>query len=278
MDSSSPIFEEPPQVELLTLQTERLLHGGAETDERFFDSLESAVRWAESMSADKQAESWICAGSEKLSIPQARERVEREYKQNITAEGDASVRRQTEEREVSAAVSTRNTNFGANMTQARDLFVTGLKNAHAMENQAHEMLERQVDRMTDYPELRDRLSAHLQETKSQLKRLEQCLSEFGTAPSTMKDATMAFGANMAAMAHAMASDEVLKNTFANSGLEAYEIAAYKSLLKMAETVDRSAIEPLMLSLREEEQMAQWVASNVDRITTEYMRKEEKAAA
>ena len=49
----------------------------------FFDSLKSAVRWVDSMSADKPAESWICARSEKFSILQARERVERERKQNI---------------------------------------------------------------------------------------------------------------------------------------------------------------------------------------------------
>src|SRR3569832_1927910 len=108
------------------------------------------------------------------------------------------------------------------MTQIRELFITGLKNAHAMENQAHEMLERQVDRMTEYPELRSKLQDHLQETKSQLKRLEQCLSSLGETTSTLQDATLAFGANKAAQEQAKTNEEKLKNTFANSGLEAYE--------------------------------------------------------
>jgi len=163
------------------------------------------------------------------------------------------------------------------MTEARELFITGLRNAHAMENQAHEMLERQVERMDEYPELKARLSEHLQETKSQLKRLEQCLSNLDTSPSTFKDKTLALGANMAAMGHAMASDEVLKNTFANLGLEAYEIAAYKSLIKMAEAANPGAIESLTLSLREEERMADWVANNVDLITAQYMQRERAAA-
>lgn len=163
------------------------------------------------------------------------------------------------------------------MTEARELFITGLRNAHAMENQAHEMLERQVERMDEYPELKARLSEHLQETKSQLKRLEQCLSNLDTSPSTFKDTTLALGANMAAMGHAMASDEVLKNTFANSGLEAYEIAADKSLIKMAEAANPGAIESLTLSLREEERMADWVAKNVDLITAQYMQRERAAA-
>jgi ferritin-like metal-binding protein YciE len=76
----------------------------------------------------------------------------------------------------------------------------------------------------------------------------------------------------------MAADEVLKNTFANSGLEAYEIAAYKSLIMMAEQAGVRVKTVLEESLREEERMAQWVDKNVDKITLEYIKQEEKAAA
>ena len=56
----------------------------------------------------------------------------------------------------------------------RDFFVTGLRNAHAMEMQARELMERQIDRTQDYPELRTRLQQHLVETTSQLERLGKC--------------------------------------------------------------------------------------------------------
>ncbi len=160
----------------------------------------------------------------------------------------------------------------------RDLFITGLRNAHAMENQAHEMLERQSERMTDYPSFRARLASHLEETKAQLKRLEKCLANLDSSPSTFKDTTMSLGANIAAMGHAMAGDEVLKNAFASGGLEAYEIAAYKSLIQMAEAADPSAIPALKQSLAEEEKMAKWLESNVEMITKEYMAHEERNAA
>jgi len=120
------------------------------------------------------------------------------------------------------------------MANARELFITGLKNAHSMERNAQEMLERQVERLDHYPELKSKLSSHLDETKRQLGRLEQCLSDCGSSPSTVKDTVQSLGANMAAVGHAMADDEVLKNTFASSALEHYEIAAYKSLLAMAD--------------------------------------------
>jgi ferritin-like metal-binding protein YciE len=164
------------------------------------------------------------------------------------------------------------------MTAARDLFITGLKNAHAMERQAQEMLERQGERMVDYPELKAKAEEHLLETREQMRRLEKCLEQLGSSPSTIKDTALALGANMAAMSHAMASDEVLKNTFASNALDHFEIAAYKSLLAMADRAGIAVRSTLEQSLREEERMAQWVDEHVEALTLQYMQKEERAAA
>src|ERR1700709_304699 len=56
---------------------------------------------------------------------------------------------------------------------ARDIFVTGLPNAHAMETQARELMERQSERLTDYPEVQDRNASPDGEAPGQLKRLHQ---------------------------------------------------------------------------------------------------------
>jgi ferritin-like metal-binding protein YciE len=164
------------------------------------------------------------------------------------------------------------------MTAARDLFITGLKNAHSMERQAQEMLERQAERMGDYPELKQKAHEHLLETREQMQRLETCLEQLGSSPSKLKDAALALGANMAAMGHAMAGDEVLKNAFASNALEHFEIAAYKSLLTMADRAGIAMRSVLERSLREEERMAEWVDKHVETLTLEYMQKEERAAA
>src|SRR6185369_14612377 len=55
---------------------------------------------------------------------------------------------------------------------ARDLFVVGLRNAHAMEVQARELMERQSERLDEYPEVQAKVKEHLSETNQQLKRLE----------------------------------------------------------------------------------------------------------
>lgn len=161
---------------------------------------------------------------------------------------------------------------------ARDLFITGLKNAHAMESQAHEILERQVERMDKYPELVSQLRQHLTETKEQVKRLEQCLEQLDSSPSTFKDTVLAFGSNIAAIGHAMAGDEVLKNTFADSGLENYEIAAYRSLIALSEAANAGMKTVLDQSLHEEERMAAWIECHVQQITLQYLKNEEREAA
>jgi ferritin-like metal-binding protein YciE len=70
--------------------------------------------------------------------------------------------------------------------------------------------------------------------------------------------------NPAALGHSTASDEVVKNTFANFAFEHYEIASYSSLLTLAELAgDRAALATLNTSLREEKDMAQWIADHLD---------------
>ncbi|HLH10562.1 MAG TPA: ferritin-like domain-containing protein [Methylovirgula sp.] len=162
---------------------------------------------------------------------------------------------------------------------ARDLLVIGLRNAHAMENQAEELMERQIERSNDFPMVQARLRQHLQETREQKSRLEKCLQSLGESPSTLKDTAMSFLGNVAALGHTAASDEILKNAFANAAFENYEIAAYKSLLTLCQRaqVDGFAA-PLEASLREEEKMATWVNDNLEKVTLSYLEKREAEAA
>jgi ferritin-like metal-binding protein YciE len=164
------------------------------------------------------------------------------------------------------------------MDTARDLLVVGLRNAHAMESQAQELMERQIERTDEYPEVQSRLRQHLEETKQQIARLEDCLRLCDESESTLKDTATSLMGNVQAMMNAMAGDEILKNTFANSAFEHFEIAAYKSMLAMCERAGVDISAPLQQSLREEEAMAQWVDSHVEGITLQYLAKEEEAAA
>lgn len=155
--------------------------------------------------------------------------------------------------------------------KARTLFVSGLRDAHALENQALSIMNRQLERLEHYPDLSARLNAHVGETKGQIQRLESILDGLGESHSSMKDAAMSLTGNMAALAHTVAGDEVLKNSFADLAFENFEIASYKALLTMAEDGGfTSATSPLQATLREEEAMSGWLSENIPLITRRYM--------
>ena len=73
-----------------------------------------------------------------------------------------------------------------------------LRDAHAMEQQAEEMLSAQASRLEHYPVLRGRIQEHLEETRSQRQRLETCMQRRGVSPSAMKDFAAKVTAVMAA--------------------------------------------------------------------------------
>jgi ferritin-like metal-binding protein YciE len=162
--------------------------------------------------------------------------------------------------------------------KARDLLIVGLRNAHAMERQAQELMERQSERTRDYPQVQQRLSQHLQETRAQLQRLEAALRSLGESESALKDTAMSLTGNLAAMAHSLAGDEILKNMFANDAFEHYEIAAYKSLLTLCDAAGVNLRADLQKSLDEEEQMAAWIDSHLRDVTLQFVAHEERAAA
>jgi ferritin-like metal-binding protein YciE len=152
-----------------------------------------------------------------------------------------------------------------------EIYLTGLRNQHAVEQQAISLLSRQVERLENYPEMEARMRQHIQESEQQAKRLEELLGNHGTSHSKIKDAVTSIGGNIAALAHTVAPDEVLKNTFANFAFEHFEIAAYKSLLTIADLINQSGAASLLKqSLNEEVQMAQWIDEHLADTTRRYV--------
>jgi ferritin-like metal-binding protein YciE len=77
--------------------------------------------------------------------------------------------------------------------------------------------------------------------------------------------------------HSMAGDEILKDTFANNAFENFEIAAYRSLVSLCDMAGHADCRPMLeQNLAEEERMAKWIAGNVEKITAQYLAKEQSA--
>jgi ferritin-like metal-binding protein YciE len=151
------------------------------------------------------------------------------------------------------------------------LYAAGLHSAHAMEAQAKQLLRRQIERLGGYPELKSRLEQHLAETDKQQERLDRILDSISEPSSTIKDAASALLGNVAATARMPAGDEVLKNSFASAAFENYEIAAYTSLIDLAQFAGATdAVVLLRRSCEEEQAMADWLASRLHNVTRQFV--------
>ncbi|HEV7736961.1 MAG TPA: DUF892 family protein [Chlamydiales bacterium] len=151
-----------------------------------------------------------------------------------------------------------------------------LRDAHAMEKQAEKMLSALASRIESYPQLKKKIKSHLGETKEQAERIESCIERRGGDTSILKDA----GAQLLAMAQGFsgifAGDEVMKGSLASYTFEHMEIASYRILIAAAKEVgDEKTARVCRKILGEEEAMANWLAENIEPLTREYMKRDEK---
>lgn len=154
---------------------------------------------------------------------------------------------------------------------AHDLFLDGLRNAHAMEKQALSIMQPQLNRLEHYPEVSALLDRHIRETEGQLARIDQVLDSLGESASGLKDTMLSFTGSMAAITHTLATDEILKNSMANFAFEHFEIAAYTSLITAAELSGQTAAIPvLQQNLDEEKAMAAAIEASLPHVVRQYV--------
>ena len=161
------------------------------------------------------------------------------------------------------------------MATAEDYLMDWLRDAHAMEEQAEQILSGQAKRIEHYPHLRAAIERHLDETREQARRIRQCIERRGGDTSTLKDATakvVAFGQNLSGM---FASDEVVKGALASFTFEEMEIASYRILIIAAEAVgDMETKQACEANLREEEAMAKWLESEMPSLVVKFLKRDE----
>jgi ferritin-like metal-binding protein YciE len=139
-----------------------------------------------------------------------------------------------------------------------------LIDAHAMEKEAETMLQAQATRIVRYPELRQRLELHVEETREQARLLEECIERLGGSTSTVKDAAAAAMAGTHAAFNALMSDEVIKGMGASYAFEHLEIATYEALVIAARSYGDSQTEAACRRILEQERaMAQWLAEHLE---------------
>lgn len=160
-------------------------------------------------------------------------------------------------------------------TEPREHLLHWLRDSYAMEKQALEITEREVDRIESYPELKERIEKHIEETKVQILRLEQCFSILGETPSNIKDSIGWFMGNAQAVSGIFATDEVVKDAMSDYVFENLEIASYTILIAAAELAHQHQIAKLCSeSLKEELAMAEWLKHHLATTTQKFLRTEQ----
>ena len=156
-------------------------------------------------------------------------------------------------------------------TDARSIYVTALRNTHAMEQQGLQQMGMQVSRLERYPDYVALLQRHIEATRRQLERVEQALQSAGESISTIKEAVTTAAGTVGATVHGMFQDETLKNLYAGYAYQYEQIAAYRSLIAIAEAAGETGhVAAFRQSVQEEEQAAQQVAGLIEPVTRRYV--------
>lgn len=161
------------------------------------------------------------------------------------------------------------------MASADERLMEWLRDAHAMEEQSEQMLESTCDRLENYPELRQRFDAHRAVSRRHADLVRQCIERRGGSRSAIKDTAAKLTAFAQGASGVFVGDEVVKAMLATSTFEQMKISSYEILKAAARTVGDSETERACdQSLREEQQMADWLEDNIAPITQTYLQREQ----
>ncbi len=154
------------------------------------------------------------------------------------------------------------------------VYLTGLRNQHAVETQAIGTIKNELGRMEPYPELHARMQQERERSTEQAARLDRLLAQHDSSASLAKEAVTGAVATVAGFAHAAASDEVLKDVLAAVGFKAYEIGSYKVLVTLAEAAGATAdVAVLQQSMTEEQEMGDWLGSHIPDFVQAYLKQQ-----
>ncbi len=155
--------------------------------------------------------------------------------------------------------------------KAEEDFMDWLRDAHAMEEQAEQMLAATASRIENYPTVKAKLEQHLEETRRQCSLIRSCIERRGGSTSMMKDLAGKITATAQGLSGIFVSDEIVKATMASYTFEHFEICSYRSLIAAAESLgDHETKRICEQILVEEEAMAQWLGEQLPIVTKEFL--------
>jgi ferritin-like metal-binding protein YciE len=146
-----------------------------------------------------------------------------------------------------------------------------LRDAHAMESNLANMLEGQVPRLADYPELQRGVATHAEQSKRHAALVEGALESLGENTSALKEGIARLAGKISPLGVGMASDAPVKVVLSNYAAEHFEIACYLSLRTACEDAGLSEIAAMCEDiLADEEEMAETLLSSIGEMTLAHL--------
>ena len=146
---------------------------------------------------------------------------------------------------------------------AKDLLLAWLNDAYSMENGLVPILQNHANDAKDYPQVQGRIQQHVEETRRHAELVKGCIERRGGSVSTLKTGIGSLMGSVQSISTGAAQDQLVKNGLSDFAAEHLEIASYQALIAGAEEFgDRETVSVCQQILRDEEDMARWLAQNL----------------
>jgi ferritin-like metal-binding protein YciE len=155
---------------------------------------------------------------------------------------------------------------------SRELLANEARSLHAIQKNAKAMMQKVIDRLDDYPDAKQRLTAHLTDKDNEMLRLEHILAGLGEDASSFKDSAMSVMGGLTGAMTGTWVDDILKSSMVTFGLASYEICAYESMIVLADKAGQPQAIPLLKTcLSEENAMAKWLHEHLRPTLERYLK-------
>ena len=153
-----------------------------------------------------------------------------------------------------------------------------LNDAYMMEKGLEEVLLRHIIDFREFPEWRDRLQVHVEETADHAAQVRKCIEELGGTPSTVKSLAGEVMGKVQGLTMSMFADKTVKAALAEYSSEQLEIASYTVLVAAAEEAGYSRIAEVCRGiLAQEEAMADFIVERLPNLTRHHLEAQTTAA-
>ena len=160
----------------------------------------------------------------------------------------------------------------------KELYIRWLNDAYSMEGAIDKMLTQQIKSIDD-PEAQAKIEEHRDVTREQGELIKKRIEALGEDVSSMKAGSAKIFGILDGLAMGMPEDKLVKNIIGNYAVEAFEIASYSSLAEAARFFgDMETQQVCEAILRQEEEMAAWLASQIQTATQTLLAAEEREHA